>query len=993
MHVRVSAGLAAWLLVAAGAAALEPSVPAAAGMPRSELDWQAWRRFDTADGLPQNSILALAQDHDGFVYAGTYDGLARHDGHRWQEITLPGKDRRYAVGALAAADDGAMWIGTDAAGAWRLHHEALDAIDLPADAGPINALLTDGPERMWVAAQNGLFRCTPTHCAPIQAIGSTGARSLFAETHDGEARLWVGTNGEGVVELVDVGSPEPRRSGVRLGREHGLPNDVGLALTRFAGDLWIGSGRGLARYDGRRLHVYDEHIGFPTAMVFAFAHERGAHAEPRLLAALRPGGLASIAADGSWHLVDSRQGLPANVVHSLLRERHRDALWIGTIDGGIARVEHDRWTVFDERLGLPDRIAVGVGIIDGDIPWVGTAGGAVVWREGRFRPLLPAQAAKTVVSDLVDTPDGRRWIAHAQGLQRWHGNHLEHDYGAGNSVLPAVSVSSLAVRRSSTGFELHALTGHGLARWRAVDDLVHIDDIPGIDSRDPMRGAFVLPDAEHPGSDILWLAGTGSLARLDDDGWRPLAADCLIDGAINGIAARRVGGQETLWLAMRDGLWRLTTDGHCAAYPAARTLGTLNHVRLAGSALHVFGARGALRLDADGPLDQQGTVYGLAAGLPNSEVSASAVDARGRLFAATSAGLAALSPAPATAARAPAPLRMITARHGDAATTLVDGARLAAADSTVHFEYALLAFDREYATRYRHRLEGLEPQFSAWSDATSAMYPRLPAGRYRLVVEARDADGSAAQPLELRFDVEAPWWQRPWAIVLAAMLLVAAGIGAGRWRLHAARQRADLLEHEVRQRTHELASANARLEQAALTDPLTGLPNRRYFSVAAPREAEHAKQASDTRALLVVVLDLDHFKRINDRFGHAGGDTVLTTVATRLRSHVRDGDFVLRWGGEEFLLLLRDVDRRAVAPRLASLLDAIAGIPVDIDGHALTVTASAGAIAWPADATTAQAGSLEQAIALADAALYRAKDAGRDCAFIAPDGAGPIRRA
>ncbi len=982
----------AGLFAAATAAALDAPVPAPAATPAGDLHWQAFRGFTSADGLPQNGILALAQDGTGFVYAGTYDGLARYDGRQWQEITLPGKNRRYAVGALASASDGSLWIGTDAAGTWRLDDGELEAIALPADAGPVNALLADGGPSMWVAAQQGLFRCVPSRCTRIEAIGNRGARSVFAETRDGSARLWVGTNDEGFVELIDPQSSTPRRSGLKIDRANGLPNNVGLAMARFGGDLWLGSGRGLARFDGTRLHVYDERNGFPPAMVFAFTEDRDARGEPRLLVALRPGGIASIGVDGRWQLLDSRQGLPANAVHSLLRERHRGTLWIGTIDGGIARVERERWAVFDERLGLPDRITTGVGMLAGDVPWVGTSGGAAAWRDGRFRPLLPASSASIIVHDLADTPDGRRWIAHAQGLQRWNGDRLEEDFRATNSALPGVSASAIAVRRSAGGIEVYALTGHGLGRWRATDGLVRVDGIPGFDARETMRGAAVIADASRSGSDVLWLAGPAAVARLDDTGWRRVDAACLVDGSINGLAVRADDSGETAWLAMRDGLWRLGADGNCEVYPATRALGTLDHVRLAGDALFVFGARGALRLAVDGRLDQDGTAYGPSAGLPNPEIAASAVDSRGRLFAATSAGLAALARPPPAGVREPAPLRLLAAFHGASAAPLTDGARLASADSTVHFEYALLAFDREYATRYRHRLDGLDGGFGAWSDATAVTYPRLPAGRYRFVVEARDADRVAAAPVELHFEVEAEWWQRPWALATAALLLVVAGVGAGRWRLRATRRRAFALEREVALRTRELAAANTRLEQAALTDPLTGLPNRRRFGLAAPREAERARNGPAARALLVVLLDLDHFKRINDSFGHAGGDTVLTSVAQRLRASLREGDLVLRWGGEEFLLLLRDVERSAIEARVEALLDAIAAEPVDIAGQALSVTASAGAIAWPPADDVHRTATLEQAITLADAALYQAKRAGRDCAVLAAHASEPIRR-
>jgi diguanylate cyclase (GGDEF)-like protein len=190
-----------------------------------------------------------------------------------------------------------------------------------------------------------------------------------------------------------------------------------------------------------------------------------------------------------------------------------------------------------------------------------------------------------------------------------------------------------------------------------------------------------------------------------------------------------------------------------------------------------------------------------------------------------------------------------------------------------------------------------------------------------------------------------------------------------------------LLEAEVATRTAELAEANARLEQAAVTDPLTGLRNRRWFALAAPAEAERARRAGPARCLLIALLDIDHFKRINDSHGHAAGDAVLVEVAQRLQREARGGDFVLRWGGEEFLLLLRDVERAAAAELLRRLLDALGATPVPWQGSALPVTASIGALCYP-PAGGGAAETLESALVQADAALYRAKHAGRDGALL-----------
>jgi len=255
-------------------------------------------------------------------------------------------------------------------------------------------------------------------------------------------------------------------------------------------------------------------------------------------------------------------------------------------------------------------------------------------------------------------------------------------------------------------------------------------------------------------------------------------------------------------------------------------------------------------------------------------------------------------------------------------------------------------------------------------------------GAIRREVHQQTLDASA--PIEFGFVVAANWWQRAWAQAGIVLLLLATALGIGRWRVQIASRRALELQAEVALRTRELAAANASLEQAAVTDPLTGLKNRRYFSLAAPAEAQRSRRSPPGQALLVVLLDVDHFKQINDECGHDAGDAVLVEIARRLQRIARAGDIVLRWGGEEFLLLLRDVERAGAAELLARLLQELSGQPIPVGGGARKVTSSIGAIAFPAPG---DGGDLEHAIASADAALYRAKREGRDRAMLVERGA------
>ena len=172
----------------------------------------------------------------------------------------------------------------------------------------------------------------------------------------------------------------------------------------------------------------------------------------------------------------------------------------------------------------------------------------------------------------------------------------------------------------------------------------------------------------------------------------------------------------------------------------------------------------------------------------------------------------------------------------------------------------------------------------------------------------------------------------------------------------------------------------AELREQAATDPLTGLYNRRYLWEFLRREWIRAKRKGDT--LAVIMIDLDHFKRVNDAHGHEAGDFVLTAVAALLRNRIRSSDIVCRYGGEEFALVLPEASLENVRLRAEDIRLAIKELDLNHQGVPLgRITASLGIALFPDHVNDPD--SLMHA---ADAALYEAKNAGRDRAVFCPPG-------
>jgi two-component system, cell cycle response regulator len=176
----------------------------------------------------------------------------------------------------------------------------------------------------------------------------------------------------------------------------------------------------------------------------------------------------------------------------------------------------------------------------------------------------------------------------------------------------------------------------------------------------------------------------------------------------------------------------------------------------------------------------------------------------------------------------------------------------------------------------------------------------------------------------------------------------------------------------VKQLQDRLLERNLDLERLSRTDLLTGLYNRRHLEDQLGRAHRTARRAH--RGLGLVLLDIDHFKRVNDTYGHAAGDRVLCEFAERMTSQLRDGDIAGRWGGEEFLVILPDTDPGGALQVANRIRASVAETPFDtsaVDGQAIRVTVSGGCVVGPV-ATS------DDLVSAADGGLYAAKDSGRN---------------
>jgi diguanylate cyclase (GGDEF)-like protein len=278
---------------------------------------------------------------------------------------------------------------------------------------------------------------------------------------------------------------------------------------------------------------------------------------------------------------------------------------------------------------------------------------------------------------------------------------------------------------------------------------------------------------------------------------------------------------------------------------------------------------------------------------------------------------------------------------------------------------------------YQYRLDPVDERWSVWRDEPFLEYTNLAEGRYTFRVHTRGASGQIGKEKSWTFTVLPPWYRASWAVVLwiaLAALLVAVLVSL---RTRSLRRQAETLRARVAEQTIALREANAQLAKLAVSDDLTGIPNRREFERALAAEWERAIRHQAPLAL--IFLDLDHFKTLNDTRGHQAGDECLRQVGFVLSDEIRgSGDVVARYGGEEFALLLPATDAPGAAIVAERLRQTIERMHVDSGAPHHIITASFG-VAAIMPAREIEPSTL---VAHADRALYAAKRGGRNCVRI-----------
>jgi diguanylate cyclase (GGDEF)-like protein len=316
-------------------------------------------------------------------------------------------------------------------------------------------------------------------------------------------------------------------------------------------------------------------------------------------------------------------------------------------------------------------------------------------------------------------------------------------------------------------------------------------------------------------------------------------------------------------------------------------------------------------------------------------------------------------------------LRIATARLGDRALDVNTKTKVPwRADAALDVRFSSHNYSRSPQTVFRYRLLGLSSRWFG-SRSPELHVPALEGGRYELQIMAVDAPHARKSALvTMSFEVLPPWWRTlTFETCVGLVIALLAGL---MWRYQL---------NKLRARRIALEEREALLERAT-RDALTGLWNRATILDVLSRELAHAQRAGTQ--LAIALIDVDHFKHVNDTYGHPGGDEVLCELAHRLASSIRQNDWLGRYGGEELMVVLPGLPYVGAAGPIERLRECVAELPFQAQEFTVQLTVSIG-MAWCESATD----TAHDMISRADAALYKAKDSGRNRVIYPPSPRDP----
>ncbi len=770
------------------------SVPAFGLDPKLALTQFGHDVWTTSNGLPHDSVRAIAQAADGYLWFGTADGLARFDGVNFTVFNESNTPllKQSAIISMQAAPDGSLWMGTGSGGLLRYRNGGFEKMGGPGLPGSssIRALLMDSRGVLWIGADGGLARLDRGRGASVFSGGWEANVHVLLEYPAGT--VWVGANNglhrfKGGVERIFT-------------TKHGLPDNSIWGLAPGAGGgLWIGTHTGgLSEYRQGRFRTYGERDGLaPTGILTLLSDRDGA------LWIGADGAGVSRFAGGKFSSYRTRDGLSNQVVRCMYEDRE-GSVWMGTAGGGINRFKEYRVTMRTTREGLPsDSVRSLQQDHSGDI-WLGTTNGIARLRASGALVVYGSKdgPSRDLMWPVIRDRQNNVWAGSEEGvLRRFRGEPKGQPQRVWK-FQPAIRL--LFEQRDGT---VWAASGDSLIGFQG-------DSMTVFGKGQGLAAAPVTAMAEGVDG-AIWVGTAVGVQRLDHGRFGPLLAQ---PGPGQNVLSMYADAAGHVWVLTRSGLTRIAGT-HFTPFTRAQGMPESEMGWLMEDADGYFWivSRGMLRVsraDLDAVAEGRKRAvepqrFGVGDGMrAGSEFSFGCSPAawKGRnnkLYFATYGGMMEIDLARLTGNRPPPPA--LIERVTDDRQQPVGAGGWIRAGGNLEFHYTALSFLSAEVTQFRYRLEGFDAGWVEAGGRRAAYYTNVPPGKYRFRVAARNTGGAWSESgAPFLLEARPRFYRTFWFAALCLMAVSATGIASYRLRMRKLRRSERQLAECVEERTAKL---------------------------------------------------------------------------------------------------------------------------------------------------------------------------------------------
>jgi diguanylate cyclase (GGDEF)-like protein len=922
------------------------------------------RLFGQEDGLENRSITALAQEADGHLWVATENGLFRYNGAHFREFGRADGFAEPRFFNLFIDPEQTVWAATPS-GLYFSQGNRFNELRVGND------LLLVGINSHITASRSGEVILSDTH-GRLYSISRADHKTAYsvvpyADRHplfpreqiasgvfvDSAGTLWYGC-------ATGICSFDPEKPAAKPAPPANVPSgSYDSFLQDRSGAIWARSHSHLICWRSGDATASDLSATLPRSVVEPINRRIAQDAFGNILLNTSEGFATW---DGNrWSETDATSKGEIGGATDLLADRE-GALWIGTPGTGLFQsLGYRQWGNFTTAEGLSSAEVFAVARDREGRVWVGTAVGLNLIDRQTNRLVaspLKHEEDSAWIENLVPTPDGGIWAGNLNG-------HLWHIDARGRIDARATLPGDIQRMR----LEPSAENGRGTLWIAASTGLFTLNcqasaRCEAVRFSEPQISKDFLNDLVFDSDNSVWIVGSHGLYHLSNGA----VTRVKVAGVANRFSLIALGQEHTLWLAGHlPGVLQVRPQGDTAEIVATHVSPELtsDYVEFLESdhqgriwlgtdhGLNILDGKNIFRI-----ADEDGLVGN------DADWKAFLADTDGSIWIGTSGGLSHLM-RPTELLYRPPFSAVIEDPSYESERRFAPGAHIRWSGGTLLVHFSGLTFRDNRSLIYRYQLEGFDSTVIE-TLVPFARFQQLPPGHYTLRVTAEDRNHRmVSAPAELSFTLTPQWWQTRWFDLLIGVACVGLLVLIWRWSHLALLAQRRRLQRLVEQRTSEL-------QKLAVTDALTGLLNRGAIMTALSAEVAIAREQH--MPLCVAIVDLDYFKRINDTLGHQAGDEVLRVAARRLAASVRSTDAVGRYGGEEFLVILRNVDPRIGLDRCEIIRRNLCGQPIGFQGTSVHITGSIG-LAWTENNSDLQ----DTLIASADRALYEAKANGRNC--------------